>query len=94
MGRLGAYCLSLFFNKLPHHAVRLHSFCRSLKHEKDQLQQRLDAQQQTSSAPPGLSAESEQQMQGLAEQLSQTETQLQVGGTSDTEGNTQFAAAC
>ena len=74
--------------------MRLHSFCRSLKREKDQLQQRLAAQQQTSTAPQGLSAESEQQMQGLAEQLSQTETQLQVGGVSDTEGNTYIAAGC
>ena len=92
MGRLGAHCLSLLFNRLPHHAH--HSFCRSLKREKDQLQQRLDAQQQTSSAPLGLSAESEHQMQGLVEQLSQTEMQLQVGGTSDTGGNTQIAAGC
>lgn len=94
MGRLGAHCLSLLFNRLPHHTIQLHSSCRSLKREKDQLQQRLDAQQQTSSAPLGLSAESEHQMQGLVEQLSQTEMQLQVGGTSDTGGNTQIAAGC
>ena len=56
--------------------------CRSLKHEKDQLQQRLDAQQEASVVPQASSAESELQMKGLQEQISQSEELLQVGTAS------------
>ena len=54
-------------------------FCRSLKREKDQLQQRLGAQQEASVVPQASSAESELQMKGLQEQISQSEELLQVG---------------
>ncbi len=56
--------------------------CRSLKHEKDQLQQRLDAQQEASVVPQASSAECELQAKGLQEQISQSEELLQVGTTS------------
>ena len=55
-------------------------FYRSLKREKDQLQQRLDAQQAASVVPQASSADSELQVKGLQEQLSQSEELLQVGG--------------
>ena len=57
-------------------------FCRSLKREKDQLQQRLDAQQEVSVVPQASSAESELQVKGLQEQISQSEELLQVGTAS------------
>ena len=58
-------------------------FCRSLKREKDQLQQRLHAQQEASAVPQASSAESEVQVKGLQEQLSQSEELLQVGTASE-----------
>ncbi len=54
-------------------------FCRSLKREKDQLQQRLDAQQEASVVPQASSAGSELQVKGLQERISQSEELLQVG---------------
>jgi phage-related minor tail protein len=54
-------------------------FCRSLKREKDQLQQRLDAQQAASVVPQASYAESELQVKALQEQISQSEELLQVG---------------
>ncbi len=53
-------------------------FCRSLKREKDQLQQRLDAQQEASVVPQASSAGSELQVKGLQERISQSEELLQV----------------
>lgn len=56
--------------------------CRSLKRERDLLQQRLDAQQEANVVPQASSAESELEVKGLQAQISQSEELLQVGTAS------------
>ncbi|KAL0035573.1 hypothetical protein WJX77_012505 [Trebouxia sp. C0004] len=67
-----------------------HKKLRSLKHEKDQLQQRLDAQQEASVVPQASFAESELRLKGLQEQISQSEDLLQAAQASHAEDTSRL----